>query len=106
MWIKWPKPPRWKSTKNKIKELYKIIGEYTESEKEKQLGEKQKVQEEWGEMEDINNSLNANQSDQLEAPRYKMKAKNHNISREKSEQILENEMPGMRRVVPKEETQK
>ena len=30
---------------NKIKELYKIIGEFTESEKENQLGERQKIEE-------------------------------------------------------------
>ena len=56
-------------------------------------------------MEEINNSLNVNQTDQLEALRYKLKAKNHNFPREKSEQILENEMPGMRKAIPKEETQ-
>ena len=43
-------------------------------------------------MEEINNSLNANQTDQLEAMRYKLK-ENHNFTREKSEQIMENEMP-------------
>ena len=86
---------------NKIRELYKIIGEFTESEKGKQLGERQKVEEEWKEMEEINNSLNVNQTDQLEALRYKMKAKNHNLSKEKSEQIMENEMPGMRKEIPK-----
>ena len=40
-------------------------------------------------MGEINNSLKVNQADQLEASRYKMKAANHNISKEKSEQILE-----------------
>ena len=33
---------------NKIKELYKILGEFTESEKEKQLKERQQVEGEWG----------------------------------------------------------
>ena len=41
------------------------------------------IEEEWGEMEEINNSQNANQTDQLEALGIKVKAKNHNITKEK-----------------------
>ena len=89
---------------NKIKELYKIIGEFTESEKEKQMKERQKFEEEWKEMEAINNSQKVNQTDQLEALRFKMKAKIHNLSQEKSEQAMGNEMPGMRKRNPKRNT--
>ena len=35
-----------------------------------------------------------------------MKGKNHNLPKEKSEQILENRMPGMRKEIPKKETQR
>ena len=45
---------------NKIRELYKIIGEFTGSEKGKQLGERQKVETEWKEIEKIKDSLNVN----------------------------------------------
>ena len=69
------------------------------------MKERQKVEEEWKEIAGINNSQNVNQTHQLEAMRFKMKAKNHNLSKEKSEQILENEMPGMRKAIRKEETQ-
>ena len=46
-----------------------------------------------------------NRTAQSEALRFKMKAKNHNLPKEKIEQIPENEMPGMRKEIPKEETQ-
>ena len=51
------------------------MGEFTESEKEKHLEERQKVEEKWNEMEEINNLENANQTDQLEALNLKTKSK-------------------------------
>ena len=70
------------------------------------MEEGQKFAEEWKEMEEINNTQKVNQTDQLEALGFKTKAKNHNLPKAKSEQILENEMPRMRKEIPKEETQK
>ena len=67
------------------------------------MGERQKIEEEWQEMEEINNSLNVNQADQLESSRYKMKAKIITYQKRKGG-ILENEIPGMRKEIPKEET--
>ena len=43
------------------------------------MKERQKFEEEWGEMEEINNSHKVNQTDQLEALGFKMEAKNHNL---------------------------
>ena len=51
-------------------------------------------------MEKINNLQKANQTDQLEELGFKMKSKNHNLSRAKSELIPENEMPGIRKEIP------
>ena len=48
---------------------------FTESEKEKQMKDRQKFEEEWEEMEASNNSQKANQTDPLEALRFKMEAK-------------------------------
>ena len=59
------------------------------------MKERQKV-EEWKEMEEINSSLSANQTGQLEALRSKMKSGNRNFPREKSEKSG-NEMPGMQK---------
>ena len=42
----------------------------------------------------------ANQTDQLDAMRFKMKSKNPNLPCGESEEISENEMPGMRKVIP------
>ena len=69
------------------------------------MGERQNVEEEWGEMGEINNSQKANQTDQLEAWRFKMTAKNHNLPKAKSEQVPEDAIQGMRIEIPKEETQ-
>ena len=55
-------------------------------------------------MEEIDRSLNVNQTDQLEALRFKLNTK-QKLSRERSERILENEMPGMEKEIPQEETQ-
>ena len=57
------------------------------------MKERQKFEEERQEMGEINNSQKANQTDQLEALKFKMEAKNHNLSKQKSEHILEDEMP-------------
>ena len=46
----------------------------------------------------------ANQTDRLEALGFKMKSTNRNLSRAGSVIIPENEMPGMRKEIPKEET--
>ena len=55
-------------------------------------------------MKEISEVQSANQTDQLDALRFKMKSKNHNLARRKSEIISENEMPRMRKAIPKEET--
>ena len=44
------------------------------------------------------------QIDQLEALRFKMKSRKPNLSSSESGEISENEMPGMRKGIPKEET--
>ena len=51
--------------------------------KEMKMKERQKIGEEWEEIEEINNSQNVNQTGQLEAQSFKMKAKNHNLSKER-----------------------
>ena len=56
-------------------------------------------------MEEINNIQNVNLTDQLDALNFKMKSRNNNATREKSERILENETLRMRKEIPKEETQ-
>ena len=54
--------------------------------KRKEIKERQKV-EEWAEIEEVNNSQNANRTDQLESLRFKMKVKNHNLSKEKTDKF-------------------
>ena len=44
----------------------------------------------------------SNQTDQLGAMRFEMKLENPNLPSSKSEEILENEMPGMRKSILKE----
>ena len=51
------------------------------------MKERQKFEEAWGEMEEVNNSQKVNRTDQLEALGFKMKAKNHNLPKEKSNQF-------------------
>ena len=50
------------------------------------MKERQKVEEEWGEMGEINNSQKVDQTDPLAALGSEMKAKSHNISRERANQ--------------------
>ena len=57
----------------KLKSFTKYWGGFTESEKGKQLKEKQKVEEEWGEVEEINNLSKVNQSGQSGALELKGK---------------------------------
>ena len=75
-----------------------------ETEKERNIKERQKAEEDWEEMEEIHNAHSVNQTDQLNAFGFKMTSENHILSREKSELIMENEMPGMRKEIPKDET--
>ena len=46
----------------------------------------------------------ADQIDQLNALRFEMQSGKFNLSRSNSEKISENEIPGMRNEIPKEET--
>ena len=46
----------------------------------------------------------ANQTDQLDAMRFKMKSKNSNLPSSKIEEISESDMQGTRKEIPKEET--
>ena len=85
----------------KIRELYRALSEIPETAKAKELKVKQEVAKEWKEMEEIQEANSADQIYQLEALRFKMKSKYFNLSSSKSEKILENEMPGMRRGIPK-----
>ena len=55
-------------------------------------------------MKKINNLQKVHRADQLAASILKTKSKNHNLAGEKSEQIPENEIPRMRKDIPKEET--
>ena len=49
---------------NKIKELYRAISEIPETEKEKNVRERQKVEEEWKAMGEISEVQSANQTGQ------------------------------------------
>ena len=50
---------------------------------------------EWVDLEEIPEVNSAGQIDQLNDLRFKMQSGQYNLSRGKSEKILENEMPGM-----------
>ena len=60
---------------NKIKELYRVIGEIPKTEKERNAKESQKVGEEWKAMGEICDVDIANQTDQLGALGFKMESK-------------------------------
>ena len=66
------------------------------TEKERDSDERREVEEEWEAMGNIFEVGSSNQTNQLEAMRFKMKSKNPNSPRSKSEAIVENEMQGMR----------
>ena len=67
---------------NKIKELYKVVGGFTESEKGRQLKERHKAEEEWEEMEEIEKSTKANQVRKVEEMNSKEKERKiHNMSK-------------------------
>ena len=59
----------------KIREIYRAIGEIPETEKERNVNKMQEVGEEWEAMEEISEVNSANQTDLLEALRFKMKSK-------------------------------
>ena len=90
--------------RNKIRELYRAIGEIPETEKEKNANKRQEVEAGWKAMGEIVEVNSADQTDQLEAWRFKMTSGNSNLPSSKSEEISENEIPGMRKAIPKEET--
>ena len=64
----------------------------------------QEVEEEWKSTKAISEGNSANQTGQLEAWQFLTKSGNSNLPCSKSEEISENEMPGMRKEIPKEET--
>ena len=64
---------------NKIRELYRRIGEIPETEKEKEVGKRGEMEEEWEAMGEISEVASANQTDQLEALRFTMKSENANL---------------------------
>ena len=66
---------------NKIRELYRRIGEIPETEKEKEVGKRGEMEEEWEAMGEIIEAQGAHQADQLGALRFKMGATNHNSPR-------------------------
>ena len=78
---------------NKIRELYRILKEIPETEKMKELRIRQEVEKVWGEWKNV---LSADGVGPLIGLRFKF-GKMENLSREASEQISENEMPGMRK---------
>ena len=65
---------------NKIKELYRLMGNSGNG-KENQLGEKQEVEEEWGEMGKLRDVNSADPKDQLPALRVMAKSNNKNLPR-------------------------
>ena len=87
---------------SKIRELYRAIGEIPETEKERNAGKRQEVEEEWNAMWGISEVRSANQTHQLEAMRFEMKSKNPNLPSSKIEEVLENEMQRARKEIPKE----
>ena len=66
----------------------------------KELRIRQEVEKEWGGWKNV---LSADEVDPLVGLRFKF-GKMKPLSREVSEKILENEIPGMRNGIPKEET--
>ena len=67
---------------DKIKELYGAISEIPETEKVKNVKERQKVEEEeWKAVGDIDKVQSANQADQLGALGFIMKSGNRNLTR-------------------------
>ena len=85
---------------NKVQELYRIANEIPETKKMKELRIRQEVEKEWGEWKNV---LSADEVDPLVGLRFKF-GKIRQLPREASEKILENEMPGMRKEIPKKET--
>ena len=88
---------------NKVRELYRILNEIPESKKEKELRIRQEVEKEWGEWDNVVDVKSADEVDPLIGLRFKFGNKK-NLPMEASELILENEMPGMGKEIPKEET--
>ena len=76
------------------------MNEIPETEKRKELRIKQEAEKEWNGRNDV---LSADEVDPLIGLRFKF-GKNKNLPRTASELNLENEMPGMRKEIPKEET--
>ena len=85
----------------KIRELYRALCEIPETEKEKDANKMEEVEKEWEAMGGISEVNSADQIDQLEALRYKMKSKNYNLPSSKSVEISGNEMPRTRNGIPK-----
>ena len=88
---------------NKVRELYRIMNEIPESKKEKELRIRQEVEKEWNEWNNVVDVKSADEVDPLIGISFKFGNKK-NLSRTASELILENEMPGVRKEIPKEET--
>ena len=89
---------------NKMRELYRVLGEIHETGKEKNVDKKKEVGGECKAMGEISEVNSADQIGQLDAFRFEMKSKNSNLSSSKMGEISENETPGMRKAIPKEET--
>ena len=73
---------------------------YRKRKKMKEFRIRHEVGKEWGEWKNV---LSAGEVDPLIGLRFKL-GKRKNLSMEASERILESEMPGMRKEIPKEET--
>ena len=87
----------------KIRELCRAIGEIPETAKKKELKEKREVAKDWAELGEIREVNSADKIGQLEALRFKMNSGNSNLPSSKSEEILENGVPGLRQEIQKEE---
>ena len=72
-----------------IRELYRTLGEIPETEKEKEVHQRREVEAECEAMGGIFEVNSADQVDQLEARRFKMKPKNSNLPSSKAEKFRE-----------------
>ena len=87
-----------------IRELYRLVCEIPENQNGIEAKTDQETESGRDAMGGIQEVNSACQIDQLNDLRFEMQSAKFNLSRSKSEKISENEMPCMRKEIPKEET--
>ena len=84
-----------------IRYLYRAIFEIPEKPNEIELRTKKEMVNGWKDLAEIREVNSADQIGQLNALRFEMQSGKFNLPRAKSDQISGNEMPGMRKGIPK-----